>query len=53
MTRDSIAPGTAIVVFGYRHRDGSNAANGRDLTLPDGSKLFVSSPGTGAPTEDE
>jgi hypothetical protein len=52
MTRDSIPPGTEIVVFGYRHRNGSNAANGRDVTLPDGSKLFLSSPGTGAPGGD-
>ena len=53
LTRDSIVPGTEVVVFGYRHRDGSNAANGRDVTLPNGSKLFVSSPGTGAPGEDD
>ena len=30
MTRDSIPPGTEVVVFGYRHRNGTNAANGRD-----------------------
>lgn len=53
MTRDSIPTGTEIVVFGYRHRNGSNAANGRDVTLPDGSKLFLSSPRTGAPSGDE
>jgi Family of unknown function (DUF6152) len=53
MTRDSIPTGTEIVVFGYRHRNGSNAANGRDVTLPDGSKLFLSSPGTGAPGGEE
>jgi len=52
MTRDSIPVGTEVVVFGYRHRNGSNAANGRDVTLPDGSKLFLSSPGTGAPRGD-
>jgi hypothetical protein len=52
MTRDSIRPGTKVVVFGYRHRNGSNAANGRDVTLPDGSKLFLSSPRTGAPGGD-
>ena len=52
MTRDSIPVGTEVVVFGYRHRNGSNAANGRDVTLPDGSKLFLSSPGTGAPRAD-
>jgi hypothetical protein len=49
MTRDSIPPGTEVVVFGYRHRNGSNTANGRDVTLPDGKRLFITSPGTGAP----
>ncbi len=49
MTRDSIPAGTEVVVFGYRHRNGSNAANGRDVTLPDGRRLFITSPGTGAP----
>ncbi|HUF73947.1 MAG TPA: DUF6152 family protein [Gammaproteobacteria bacterium] len=53
LTRDSILPGTEVVVFGYRHRDGSNAANGRDVSLPDGSKLFLSSPRTGAPGQDD
>ncbi|MBN1240162.1 MAG: hypothetical protein JXB36_16780 [Gammaproteobacteria bacterium] len=53
MSRDSILPGTEVVVFGYRHRNGSNAANGRDVTLPDGTKLFLSSPRTGAPGGDE
>ena len=49
MTRDSIPVGTEVVVFGYRHRNGSNTANGRDVTLPDGRRLFITSPGTGAP----
>jgi len=53
MTRDSIAPGTEVVVFGYRHRNGSNTANGRDVTLPDGRRLFITSPGTGAPAAPE
>jgi len=52
MTRDSIPPGTDVVVYGYRHRNGTNAANGRDVTLPDGTKLFLSSPRTGAPDGD-
>jgi hypothetical protein len=51
MTRDSIAAGTEVVVFGYRHRNGSNTANGRDVTLPDGKRLFITSPGTGAPDQ--
>ena len=53
MTRDSIPAGTEVVVFGYRHRNGSNAANGRDVTLPDGRRLFITSPGTGAPAAPE
>jgi hypothetical protein len=53
LTRDSIAPGTEVVVFGYRHRNGSNTANGRDVTLPDGRRLFITSPGTGAPATPE
>ena len=50
-TKTSLAPGTKVVVDGYQARDGSRRANGRDLTLPDGRKLFVGSTGTGAPYE--
>jgi hypothetical protein len=53
LTRDSIPSGTEVIVFGYRHRNGSNAANGRDVTLPDGRRLFITSPGTGAPPAGE
>ena len=51
-SRDSIAPGTEVLVEGYQARDGSNRANGRDVTLPDGSRLFAGSPGRGAAPED-
>jgi hypothetical protein len=47
--RTSVVAGTAVVVQGYRARDGSNRASGGDLTLPDGKKLFIGSTGTGAP----
>ncbi len=50
-TKNSLLPGTKIVVDGYRAKDGSRRANGRDLTLPDGRKLFLGSSGTGAPHE--
>lgn len=49
--RDSLPPGTRIIVDGYQARDGSRRANGRDITFPDGRKLFVGSTGTGAPDE--
>ena len=40
-TKEALLPGTIIVVDGYRAKDGSRRANGRDLTLPDGRTLFL------------
>ncbi len=50
-TKDSLQAGTEIVVDGYQAKDGSNRANGRDVTFPDGRKLFIGnqSPNEGAP----
>ena len=48
-TKESLATGTKIVVDGYRAKDGTRRANGRNLTFPDGRTLFVGSSGTGAP----
>jgi hypothetical protein len=50
-TKESLLPGTKVVVDGYRAKDGFRRANGRDLTFPDGRKLFLGSSGTGAPYE--
>ena len=50
-TKNSLLPGTEIMVDGYQAKDGSMRANGRDLTLPDGRKLFMGSSGTGAPED--
>ena len=50
-TRKSLLPGTVVVIDGYRAKDGSRRANGRDLTFEDGKKLFMGSSGTGAPYE--
>jgi hypothetical protein len=51
-TKTTVAVGTPVVVEGYQSKDGSNRANGRDITLPDGKKLFLgSTSGTGAPYE--
>ena len=47
--KNSLPPGTEIVVQGFQAKDGSLRANGRDITFPDGKKLFVGSSGTGAP----
>ena len=51
LTKTSLPEGTEIVVDGYRAKNGSNRANGRDVTFPDGRKLFMGSSGTGAPRD--
>ena len=50
-TKTSLMPGTEIKVDGYRAKDGSMKANGRNLTFPDGRNLFMGSSGTGAPSD--
>jgi hypothetical protein len=50
-TKQSLTAGTEIAIDGYRAKDGTRRANGRDLTFPDGRKLFLGSSGTGAPYE--
>jgi hypothetical protein len=41
VNKDALPQGTEIMVDGYQAKDGSNRANGRDITLADGKKLFV------------
>jgi hypothetical protein len=50
-TKTTVPNGTPVVVDGYQSKDGSMRGNGRDITLPDGRKLFLGSSGTGAPYE--
>jgi hypothetical protein len=47
VTKASVTAGMEIIVDGYKAKDGTNRANGRDITLPDGKKLFVGSSGDG------
>jgi hypothetical protein len=42
-TKESIPVGKEVIVDGFMSKDGSNRANGRDVTLPDGRKLFAAS----------
>ena len=51
ITKHSLKAGTAVTVDGYQAKDGSRRANGREVRLADGSKLFLGSSGTGAPYE--
>ena len=52
-TKASLQPGTEITVEGFRAKNGANRANGADLILPDGRRLFMGSSGTGAPRDPE
>jgi hypothetical protein len=53
--KHTLAIGTEIVVRGYQAKDKSCMpackANGRDVTFPDGRKIFMGSSGTGAPRD--
>lgn len=47
--RNSIPAGIRVHVEGFQARDRSFRASGREVTLPDGSSLFMGSVGIGAP----
>ena len=50
--KNTVRVGMQVVVDGYQARDGSRRANGRDVTLPEGRRLFLGSQQTpGAPGE--
>ncbi len=52
VTRESVPVGIDLVVDGYQARDNTLLrANGRNITYPDGRKLFLGSSGTGAPQD--
>jgi hypothetical protein len=62
INKNSLKVGTQIVVRGYQSKDAlcevhakthvkTCKANGRDVTFPNGCKLFVGSSGTGAPRD--
>jgi len=48
-TKNSLPAGTEILVEGYQAKDGANRAVGKDITYPDGKRLFLggSAPGAG------
>ena len=50
-SKNSVLPGIEVMVEGYQAIDGALRANGRDVTFPDGRRLFAGSSGTGAPLD--
>ena len=47
-TKNSLPPGTEIIVEGYRAKDGANRGVGANLTFTDGRKLFLGGSAPGA-----
>jgi hypothetical protein len=50
--REDLKIGGKVIVEGYRAKNGSNLADGRLVTLPDGRKVYGGSPGDGGPGDD-
>ncbi len=50
-SKNSVRPGTEVLVEGYQATDAALRANGRDVTFPDGRRLFAGSSGPGAPRD--
>jgi Family of unknown function (DUF6152) len=51
LRKTDVQAGIEIVVDGYRAKDGSTRANGKNITLPDGRQLFLGSEATGSALE--
>ena len=49
INKNSLPIGAELLVDGYRAKDGSNKANGRDITFADGRKIFIGGSSPGAP----
>jgi hypothetical protein len=49
-TKNTLPPGTKVVVNGFMAKDGSHRANARDITFPDGTKLDAASSSQDAPS---
>ena len=51
-TKASLPKGTEVIFEGFQAKDGSNRANGRDITFPNGKKVFLGSSGPEGPPPD-
>ena len=51
-SKTALPKGTEVIFEGFQAKDGSNRANGRDITFPDGKKLFIGSTGAEGPPDE-
>jgi hypothetical protein len=47
-TKESLPPGTEIVIEAFQAKDGSTRASGKDIRFPDGRKLMLGLQATSA-----
>jgi Family of unknown function (DUF6152) len=50
-SRESMKPGDHVTVDGYLAKDGSHLMDARNVTLPNGRRVFVGTPGDGGPSK--
>jgi hypothetical protein len=48
-TKKDVPAGIELIVVGYQAKDGAFRCNGRDITFPNGKKLFAGSSNNGIP----
>jgi hypothetical protein len=41
INKNTLPVGTEVIVDGYRAKNGTNTASGRDITFPDGRQLYL------------
>ena len=51
-TKNSLLPGTEIIVEGYQAKSGENRANGANITFKDGKRLFLGGSNPDDPTRE-
>jgi hypothetical protein len=51
VTKDTLPVGAEVIFEGFQAKDGSHRANGRDIMLADGKKLFLGASGSEGPPE--
>jgi len=51
LRKTDFEPGLQLVVTGFLAKNGTNTANGRTVTFPDGREFFAGSSGNGAPRD--
>jgi hydrogenase maturation factor len=49
--RDTLKPGDAIIVTGFRAKDGANLAAASTVSTAEGKRLFAGSANDGSPTQ--